>query len=206
MFNFLFALTVIKFTAFFNENPADFCQLTGHLRQEERAHREVERCRPEHRGRGDGDGAAVALAREAIRRDEAEPREGDHQRVPDHGAGPEESEGDGREHVEEGRVASGPVVREVAWRGIHVVIGEPARACDVHVGLVPEVRQREGPEMKNGQVVARQRVTSGFTQLDASIGKSFWHKRITLQAGARNLLDAQSALITGVSCKSRMQP
>lgn len=55
------------------------------------------------------------------------------------------------------------------------------------------------PEMENGQVVARQRVTSGFTQLDASIGKSFWHKRITLQAGARNLLDAQSALITGTA-------
>lgn len=55
------------------------------------------------------------------------------------------------------------------------------------------------PELENGQVVAHQRITDGFTQLDASVGKLFWNKRITLQAGVRNLLDAQSALISGTA-------
>ncbi|MCC7505931.1 MAG: TonB-dependent receptor [Saprospiraceae bacterium] len=53
------------------------------------------------------------------------------------------------------------------------------------------------PEKENGQTIARQRIINGFTQMDASVGKSMWNNRIVLTAGVRNLLDVQSTLITG---------
>jgi outer membrane receptor for ferrienterochelin and colicins len=53
------------------------------------------------------------------------------------------------------------------------------------------------PETENGETVARQRIIDGFTNMDASAGKTFLKNHITLQAGVRNLLDVQSAAITG---------
>jgi outer membrane receptor protein involved in Fe transport len=55
------------------------------------------------------------------------------------------------------------------------------------------------PEIENGETVARQRIISGFTNMDASVGKSFLKNQLTLQAGVRNLLDVQSAAVTGGS-------
>jgi outer membrane receptor for ferrienterochelin and colicins len=55
------------------------------------------------------------------------------------------------------------------------------------------------PEMENGETIARQRVISGYTNLDASFGKTFFNNRLNLQVGGRNLLDVQSAAVTGGS-------
>jgi outer membrane receptor for ferrienterochelin and colicins len=53
------------------------------------------------------------------------------------------------------------------------------------------------PEFENGEPVARQRIISGYTNVDASFGKTFFKNHLTLQVGARNLLDVQSAAVTG---------
>lgn len=51
------------------------------------------------------------------------------------------------------------------------------------------------PETENGQPVVQQRIIGGYTDVDFSAGKSFWKKRLCLQAGVRNLLNVQSAAV-----------
>lgn len=55
------------------------------------------------------------------------------------------------------------------------------------------------PELENGITVARQRILSGYSQVDASVGKRFFRQRLSLQAGVRNALGIRSAAITGAS-------
>ena len=53
------------------------------------------------------------------------------------------------------------------------------------------------PETINNKPVITQRTISGYSNIDIAAGKTFLHKRLTIQAGIRNLLNIQSAAVTG---------
>lgn len=55
------------------------------------------------------------------------------------------------------------------------------------------------PETVDNETIITQRTISGFSNIDIAAGKSFFKKRITVQTGVRNLLDVQSAAVTGGS-------
>ena len=58
------------------------------------------------------------------------------------------------------------------------------RINDKQIEFYPEVDD-------NGNTIAQQGVTDGFTMMDFTITKSFWKQRFNLTAGVKNLLDIQ---------------
>ena len=119
------------------------------------AHRQRRRGQDRRRRRPGG-------APEEARPEQVGPREGQHgerqhHQVADDRSGAEEPKRHRGEQIEERRVPARVVVRKDTRRDVEAVLGHPLRAGHVHVGGIPEVRQRERARPDRGDPHGGQR-------------------------------------------------